>query len=91
MRQTHASLGLGARLQQVFLVNAGCDRTSRARHPEQRSPGRQRRVPARDARPAQKASSSSIHSNLMMRYDTRLDPRGLRQDLKKLLELSHVG
>ena len=29
--------------------------------------------------------------NLMMRYDVRQDPRGLREDLKKLLELSHIG
>lgn len=29
--------------------------------------------------------------NLMMRYDARLDPKGLREDLKKLLELSHIG
>lgn len=29
--------------------------------------------------------------NLMMRYDTRLDPKGLRQDLQKLLDLSHIG
>jgi cytochrome oxidase Cu insertion factor (SCO1/SenC/PrrC family) len=29
--------------------------------------------------------------NLMMRYDARGDPRGLLQDLKKLLSLSHIG
>jgi hypothetical protein len=29
--------------------------------------------------------------NLMMRYDVRQDPRGLREDLRKLLELSHIG
>lgn len=29
--------------------------------------------------------------NLMMRYDVREDPSGLREDLKKLLELSHIG
>jgi hypothetical protein len=29
--------------------------------------------------------------NLMMRYDVRQDPKGLRLDLKKLLELSHIG
>jgi hypothetical protein len=29
--------------------------------------------------------------NLMMRYDARRDPRGLLQDLKKLLSLSHIG
>jgi len=29
--------------------------------------------------------------NLMMRYDVRQDPKGLRTDLNKLLELSHIG
>jgi cytochrome oxidase Cu insertion factor (SCO1/SenC/PrrC family) len=29
--------------------------------------------------------------NLMMRYDARADPKGLREDLKKLLDLSHIG
>jgi len=29
--------------------------------------------------------------NLMMRYDDRLNPKGLLEDLKKLLGLSHIG
>jgi hypothetical protein len=29
--------------------------------------------------------------NLMMRYDASLDPKGLRADLKQLLDLSHIG
>jgi len=29
--------------------------------------------------------------NLMMRYDSNADPKGLREDLKKLLSLSHIG
>jgi hypothetical protein len=29
--------------------------------------------------------------NLMMRYDARQNPKGLLQDLKKLLKLSHIG
>jgi cytochrome oxidase Cu insertion factor (SCO1/SenC/PrrC family) len=29
--------------------------------------------------------------NLMMRYDSAEDPKGLREDLKKLLGLSHIG
>jgi hypothetical protein len=29
--------------------------------------------------------------NLMMRFDTRQNPKGLLQDLKKLLSLSHIG
>ena len=29
--------------------------------------------------------------NLMMRYDAQANPKGLREDLKKLLDLSHIG
>ncbi len=29
--------------------------------------------------------------NLVMRYDTRDTPKGLLDDLKKLLKLSHIG
>jgi hypothetical protein len=29
--------------------------------------------------------------NLMMRYDLRHDPKGLLQDLRRLLQLSHIG
>jgi hypothetical protein len=29
--------------------------------------------------------------NLMMRYDARQPPKGLLEDLKKLLQLSHIG
>jgi hypothetical protein len=29
--------------------------------------------------------------NIVMRYDTRQNPRGLLDDLKKLLKLSHIG
>ncbi|HEX4649409.1 MAG TPA: hypothetical protein VH111_11315 [Steroidobacteraceae bacterium] len=31
------------------------------------------------------------NGNLMMSYDARRDPRGLLEDLKKLLRLSHIG
>ena len=31
------------------------------------------------------------HANVVMRYDTRDDPKGLLTDLKKLLKLSHIG
>ncbi|MFO7325268.1 MAG: hypothetical protein DIU62_006105 [Pseudomonadota bacterium] len=30
-------------------------------------------------------------SNIVLRFDTREDPRGLLEDLKKLLKLSHIG
>lgn len=29
--------------------------------------------------------------NLMMRYDSEANPKGLRQDLQRLLDLSHIG
>ena len=29
--------------------------------------------------------------NLVMRYDARDNPKGLLEDLKKLLKLSHIG
>jgi hypothetical protein len=29
--------------------------------------------------------------NLMMRYDSQANPKGLRQDLQRLLDLSHIG
>ena len=29
--------------------------------------------------------------NLMMRFDTRENPKGLLKDLEKLLKLSHIG
>ena len=29
--------------------------------------------------------------NLLLRFDTRADPKGLLQDLRKLLRLSHIG
>jgi hypothetical protein len=29
--------------------------------------------------------------NLMMRFDTRMDPKGLREDLLRLLKLSNIG
>jgi len=48
-----------------------------------------------DAFPAADRSSSIFVvdplGNLVMRYDARGNPRGLLQDLKKLLKLSHIG
>lgn len=44
----------------------------------------------------QEARADSIYlvdplGNLVMRYDARSNPKGLLQDLKKLLKLSHIG
>jgi hypothetical protein len=44
--------------------------------------------------PAERADSLFIVDplgNLMMRYDARQNPKGLLEDLKKLLRLSHIG
>ena len=44
--------------------------------------------------PAERSSAVFIVDplgNLVMRYDTRSDPKGLLTDLKKLLKLSHIG
>ena len=100
MRQTHAALGrLQPRVQQVLLATAGCcDRDRLVRE----YPGL-RLIDA--SGPADAALLAAFPrerlqrgiyivdplGNLMMRYDTALDPRGLLQDLKKLLQLSHIG
>jgi hypothetical protein len=51
-------------------------------------------APLRAALPAERAHSLFVVDplgNLMMSYDLRSDPRGLLEDLKKLLRLSHIG
>ena len=40
---------------------------------------------------ATRCSSSIRCGNIVMRYDVRENPRGLLDDLKKLLKLSHIG
>jgi hypothetical protein len=100
MRQTHLGLGhLMPRLQRVFLVSADCcDRDYLARE----QPGLIT-LSADDAAgaallaqfpPERRASTIFIvdpRGNVMMRYDAHQDPKGLRNDLQKLLELSHIG
>lgn len=100
MRQTHLGLAnLAPRVQRVFLVTAACcDRDYLARE----QPG----LITLDADGAAGATllaqfpsgrrSSSIfvvdpRGNLILRYDAHDDPKGLRDDLKKLLTLSHIG
>lgn len=100
MRQTHLGLAdLAPRVQRVFLVTAACcDRGYLARE----QPG----LITLDADgaagaallaqfPSERRSSSIFvvdpRGNLMLRYDARDDPKGLRNDLKKLLTLSHIG
>jgi hypothetical protein len=100
MRQTHLGLAnLAPRVQRVFLVTASCcDRDYLARE----QPG----LITLDAHgaagatllaqfPSERRASSIFvvdpRGNLMLRYDAHDDPKGLRNDLKKLLALSHIG
>jgi hypothetical protein len=100
MRQTHLGLGhLIPRVQRVFLATARCcDRAFL----EQEHPGLitlDSQGPDSAALLAQfpsdgRASTLFIvdpRGNLMMRYDSHADPRGLHEDLEKLLSLSHIG
>jgi hypothetical protein len=100
MRQTHASLGrLAPRVQQLLLASSGCcDREFLGRdHPAVRlvdaSGPQYTALLAAFPRERRRSGIFIVDplGNLMMRYDTGLEPRGLLQDLKKLLELSHIG
>jgi hypothetical protein len=99
-RQTVLGLGrLGSRLQRVLLATGNCcDRDYLARE--------QADLITLDASaPAASAWLQGFPNqnrermifivdplgNLMMRYDSMLDPKGLRTDLKRLLDLSHIG
>ena len=97
-RQTWLSLGkLADRAQRVFLSAECCDEEYLQREHQ----GLVRvlvNTPATlallQAFPAPQARSIFIVDplgNLMMRYDAQADPKGLRDDLKKLLDLSHIG
>jgi cytochrome oxidase Cu insertion factor (SCO1/SenC/PrrC family) len=99
MRQTHLGLAnLAPRVQRVFLVSAACcDRAYLARE----QPGLitlnadGAAAAALLAQfPSERSSSIFVvdpRGNLMLRYDAHDDPKGLRNDLKKLLTLSHIG
>jgi len=100
MRQTRLSLNNEmTRVQRVFLATANCcDRAFLgAEHPGLRvldaSPAASQpllsQFPA-DGR-AQALYVVDPLGNLMMRYDARLPPQGLLEDLKRLLQLSHIG
>jgi hypothetical protein len=103
-RQTYVGLGrLGTRVQRILLVPSGCcDREYLdLDHPglviADLGGGDASLAAARD--PLLAAFSGDRRQifivdplgNLMMAYDTQLDPKGLREDLKKLLDLSHIG
>jgi hypothetical protein len=100
MRQTHLGLGhLLPRVQRVFIVTEQCcDRAWLERENPglitlEPSPGERAALLAQFPA-AQRAAMLYIvdpHGNLMMRYDQGANPRGLHEDLEKLLSLSHIG
>jgi cytochrome oxidase Cu insertion factor (SCO1/SenC/PrrC family) len=100
MRQTHFGLAnLIPRVQRVFLVTADCcDREFLAREQPnlitlnaQGSAGAALLALFPGERRAAGIFVVDPRGNLMMRYDAHEDPKGLRDDLKKLLALSHIG
>jgi len=97
MRQTRLALNNDmTRVNRLFLVDANCcDREFLAQeHPGMAVAASPDRA-LLDLFPEQERSHSLFVvdplGNLMMRYDVRQDPKGLLQDLKKLLSLSHIG
>jgi cytochrome oxidase Cu insertion factor (SCO1/SenC/PrrC family) len=103
MRQTRLSLNNEmTRVQRVFLATADCcDRAYLAgAHPGLRvlDASQAGAQPLLAQFPAAEASGRARElyivdplGNLMMRYDARLPPQGLLEDLKRLLQLSHIG
>lgn len=98
-RQTWLSLGRElTRAQRVLLAPAGCcDAAFLAREHAgllALAAGTPDAAPLLALFPTPTADTVYIvdpEGNLMMRYDVHQDPKGLREDLKKLLELSHIG
>ncbi|HXN10126.1 MAG TPA: hypothetical protein VN859_02730 [Steroidobacteraceae bacterium] len=100
MHQSYLAMGnLIPRLQQVFLATGQCcDREFLAReHPDLLAlDGGGGAAATWLAQIPGDARSHTLfivdpRGNLMMRYDAFMDPKGLREDLKKLLDLSHIG
>jgi hypothetical protein len=100
MRQTRLSLNNEmSRVARVFLAtDACCDRQYLEREHaglivvDATRPDRRKLLSAFPAKD-QRYSLFIVDplGNLVMRYDTRDDPKGLLTDLKKLLRLSHIG
>jgi hypothetical protein len=100
MRQTRLSLNSEmGRVERVFLATAHCCARDFLTH---EYPGVRvldasgaAAVPVLSVFPAGQREQSLFIvdplGNLMMSYDVRQNPKGLLQDLKKLLSLSHIG
>jgi cytochrome oxidase Cu insertion factor (SCO1/SenC/PrrC family) len=100
MRQTQLSLGsLIPRVQRVWLATDHCCDLSAdtERQPPLIAVNAQVSAsgPLLASFPSDHRDSTVFiidpRGNLMMRYDSNADPKGLREDLKKLLNLSHIG
>jgi hypothetical protein len=100
MRQTRLSLNADmTRLERVFLVTGGCcNRELLAREHaglivvDASGAGGERLL--QEFPTADREHTLFIVDplgNLMMSYDARTNPSGLREDLKRLLRLSHIG
>ena len=102
MRQTHLALNNDMqRVQRVFLATGSCCRADSTLARDIRGSSSSMRATAATARAA--AAISRVTNartrifivdplgNLMMRFDTRANPKGLHEDLQKLLKLSHIG
>jgi hypothetical protein len=100
MRQTHLGLAnLIPRVQRVFLVTSGCCDRDYLAHEQPNLITLNADGAAGSSLlaqfPAERRDSTIFvvdpRANLMLRYDAHQDPKGLRNDLKKLLALSHIG
>jgi hypothetical protein len=100
MRQTRLSLNTEmTRVERVFLVTSDCCAREFLDHEhagliileatEPAAKGLLNVFPAEDRE--QSLFIVDPLGNLMMRYDVRQNPKGLLEDLKKLLTLSHIG
>jgi hypothetical protein len=100
MRQTRLSLNNDmTRVARVFLATAGCCARSFFEHEHAGLTVIDAGGADAQALLAQFPQQQRAHTlfvvdplgNLMMSYDARANPRGLLEDLKKLLRLSHIG
>jgi hypothetical protein len=100
MRQTRLALNKDmTRVARVFLVTGGCCDRAFLAHEHAGLEILDASAPAAQTLLAQFPSEDREHTlfivdplgNLMESYDTRGNPRGLLEDLKKLLALSHIG